>query len=375
MGSNTAEKSIIDKQFIERAIELAEKGRGRTSPNPLVGAILVKDGNVVGEGYHEKVAGPHAEINALNSAGDGARGATLYVTLEPCPIYGRTPPCTEAITAAGVSRVVAGLIDPNPKVSGRGLEQLKKAGIKVENNVLSDVIRKQNEAYLKFIATGEPFVLLKVAMSLDGKIATKVGDSRWITGDESRELVHKLRDEYDAIMVGIGTILIDNPRLDVRLEEREPKNPLRVIVDSEGRIRLNAQVVETASEIPTLVATTKRISAKKADDLRKKGVEVLVLGERKDRVDLSELLSELGGREIASVLLEGGATLAMSAVEDGLVDKFIFFIAPKLIGGEAPSFFGGSGVEAVREAKELRITDVRLVGEDVMIEAYPKQPT
>lgn len=363
---------MVDKHFMIKAIELAEKGRGRTSPNPLVGAILVQDGTVVGEGYHEKAGGPHAEINALKSAGDRAREATLYVTLEPCPIYGRTPPCTEAIIAAGISRVVVGLIDPNPEVSGRGLEGLKKAGIRVENNVFSQRIRRQNEAYIKFISTGRPFVLLKVAMSLDGKIATKAGDSRWITGEESREVVHKLRDEYDAIMVGIGTILRDNPRLDVRLEGRKNKNPLRVIVDSSGRIPLKAQVVETASETPTLVAATPRITLKKVDDLKKKGVEVLILEESKGRVNLAELLNDLGRRQIASVLLEGGATLATSVVEDGLVDKFIFFIASKLIGGDAPSFLVGEGIETIQEAKELEITNVKQIGKDVMIEAYPK---
>jgi diaminohydroxyphosphoribosylaminopyrimidine deaminase/5-amino-6-(5-phosphoribosylamino)uracil reductase len=337
--------------------------------------VIVREGTVVGEGYHEKAGRPHAEINALKSAGDRAKGATLYVTLEPCPIYGRTPPCTEAIIAAGISRVVVGLIDPNPEVSGRGLEDLKKAGIRVENNVLSRRIRKQNEAYIKFITTGRPFVLLKVAMSLDGKIATKIGDSRWITGEESREVGHRLRDEYDAVMVGVGTIIRDNPRLDVRLEEWENNNPLRVIIDSSGRIPLKAQVVETASEIPTLVATTQRISVKKADDLRKKGAEVLVLGEKRGRVDLAKLLTELGKREIVSVLLEGGSILATSAIEDSLVDKFILFVAPKLIGGNAPSFLVGEGIEKIQEAKELEITDVKQIGKDVMIEAYPKQST
>ncbi|MDI6822166.1 MAG: bifunctional diaminohydroxyphosphoribosylaminopyrimidine deaminase/5-amino-6-(5-phosphoribosylamino)uracil reductase RibD [Actinomycetota bacterium] len=360
-------------QYMRRAIELAEKGRGRTSPNPLVGAVIVKDGAIVGEGFHTRAGEPHAEINALNEAQEEAKGATMYITLEPCCIYGRTSPCTEAIIESGISRVIVGLIDPNPKVCGRGIEQLKLKGIDVEVGILSQEIAHQNEIYIKYITTGLPFVLMKVAMSMDGKITAKRGSATRITSEKSRKEVHRLRGEYDSIMVGIGTVLLDNPLLTVRLQGGETHNPIRIIIDSKARIPLDSKIVKTASEIPTILAVA-NADEEKIQTLRQYGVEVLPVPRKDGRVDLVKLMKELGEREITSVLLEGGSLLSASAIKAGIVDKFLFFIAPKLIGGDdTPGVIGGESIEAIDQAPNLKITDVKRVGEDLMIEAYPKK--
>lgn len=361
---------MSDEMYMRRAMELAEKGRGRTNPNPMVGAVIIKDGAVVGEGYHEKVGRPHAEINALRAAEEKAKGAVMYVTLEPCPTHGRTPPCTEAIIAAELDQVAVGLTDPNPQVSGRGIDQLKKAGIKVSTNILRDRIKRQNEAYIKYITSGRPFVLAKIAMSLDGKVATKTGESRWISGDEARLVVHRLRNEYDAVLVGIGTVLKDNPRLDVRLKKEEAKQPLRVVVDSQGQTPTNSWLVQLALEIPTIVATTQKMPVKKITALTKSQVEVLVLPEKDGMVDLSELLSELGRREMVSVMVEGGPTLNTALIKQGLVDKFIFFIAPKIIGRDGLNFFADAGGAELKEVINLVPAEIKRIGEDLMVEAY-----
>lgn len=358
------------EQYMRRAIELAEKGRGKTNPNPMVGAVIVKDGAVVGEGYHEKAGRPHAEVNALRAAGEKAKGATMYVTLEPCPTQGRTPPCTEAIITAGLDEVLVGLTDPNPQVSGRGVDQLRKAGIKVSTNILVDEIKRQNEAYRKYITTSRPFVLVKIAMSLDGKVATKTGESRWISGEKSRLIVHRLRNEYDAAMVGIGTVLKDNPRLDVRLKKGEAKQPLRVVVDSQGRTPPNSWLVQLASGIPTIVATTQKMPVKKMTTLAKSQVEVLVLPEKDGLVDLSELLAELGRRQMVSVMVEGGPTLNTALIKQGLVDKLLFFISPKIIGRDGLNFFAEAGGEQLKEAINLTLGGMTKIGEDLVVEAY-----
>ncbi|MEW6189067.1 MAG: bifunctional diaminohydroxyphosphoribosylaminopyrimidine deaminase/5-amino-6-(5-phosphoribosylamino)uracil reductase RibD [Actinomycetota bacterium] len=363
----------MHEQYMKRAIELAEKGRGRTSPNPLVGAVIVKDGAIVGEGFHARAGEPHAEVNALNKAQEKARGATMYVTLEPCCIYGRTSPCTEAIIRSRILRVIVGLIDPNPKVCGRGIEQLKLKGIHVEVGILSQEIAHQNEIYIKYITTGLPFVLMKVAMSMNGKITVKRGNATRITSEKSRKEVHRLRGEYDSIMVGIGTVLLDNPLLTARLQGRETHNPIRIIIDSKARIPLDSKMVKTASEIPTILAVA-NADEEKIQALHQYGVEVLPVPGKDGKVDLVKLIGELGEREITSVLLEGGSLLNASAIKAGIVDKFLFFIAPKLIGGDdTPGVMGGESIGAIDQAPNLKITDVKMIGEDLLIEAYPKR--
>lgn len=359
-------KVKMDNEFMERAIELAGKVRGKTFPNPLVGAVVVKTGKIVGEGYHEKAGFPHAEIKALLAAGAAAKGATLYTTLEPCSFQGRTPPCTTAIIKSGVKKVVIGLKDPNPKVFGAGISGLKKAGIAVKTGLLSQKISQQNEVYLKYIKSRVPFVLLKVAMSLDGKITSSNGQS-WISGKEARALVHLLRAETQAIMIGIGTVLKDDPRLTVRIPGAKAESLLRVIVDSSLRIPLSSKIVKSALKEPTLFATTKKAPLEKIRALQKAGAEVFILSEREGQVNLLELLKELGKRGICALLVEGGARLNTSLIKEGVVDKFLFFVAPKLFGEERTL---GLIAEAKKTFK-FKITETKLVGEDLAITAYP----
>ncbi|MDH7576497.1 MAG: bifunctional diaminohydroxyphosphoribosylaminopyrimidine deaminase/5-amino-6-(5-phosphoribosylamino)uracil reductase RibD [Bacillota bacterium] len=360
--------------LMERALELAALARGKTSPNPLVGAVVVKDGVVVGEGYHRKAGTPHAEVLALQQAGEKARNATLYVSLEPCCHYGRTPPCTDVIIRSGIKQIYVATLDPNPLVAGKGIRTLQEAGIDVRVGLLEAEARRLNEAFFKYILSRQPFVTLKVAMSLDGKIATCTGDSQWITGEEARTCVHHLRAENDAIMVGIGTVLSDDPLLTVRLPG-EDKKPLRVVVDSILRIPLKARLVLTAREVPTVIATVKgKGPPEKKELLAASGVEVWELPEQEGRINLSCLMDELGKREVLSVLLEGGSTLNASSLAASIIDKFIFFIAPKIIGGgSAPGPFGGSGFKTLKDA--FRISEMRYtkVGEDLMITGYPEK--
>lgn len=353
---------------MQRAIELAEKGRGRTNPNPMVGALIVNDGVIIGEGYHAKAGEPHAEINALKSTKSILDNATLYVTLEPCCTYGKTPPCTKAIISSGIKKVVVGLIDPNPKVSGKGVDELKKAQIKVETGIFKKEIAKQNEIYIKYITTKMPFILMKSAISFDGKTTSKNGQPVWITSEESKKIAHKLRNEYDAIMVGINTIVKDNPMLTTRLGEKDIKNPLRIIVDSNAKISLEAEVVKTAKEIPTLLATTKNAPTKKIEILEEKGVQILKLPEKEGKVNLKYLFKELGEKGIASIILEGGPHLNSSALKEGLVDKMIFFIAPKIIGGnKSLNFITNPNISFNFEFDEFK-----RIGKDLLVEAYPK---
>ncbi|HIE51439.1 MAG TPA: bifunctional diaminohydroxyphosphoribosylaminopyrimidine deaminase/5-amino-6-(5-phosphoribosylamino)uracil reductase RibD [Armatimonadetes bacterium] len=367
-----------DADYMRRALELAVQARGRTSPNPLVGAVIVREGKVVGEGYHRRAGLPHAEVEALQAAGERARGATVYVNLEPCCHFGRTPPCTEALIAAGVRRVVVAMEDPNPQVQGRGLAKLRAAGIEVTAGVREPEARRLNEVYCQYITARRPFVLLKCALTLDGKIATRTGDSRWISGREARAWVHRLREEYDAVMVGSGTVLADDPLLTARPEEfgevlpaGGPPQPLRVIVDSRARTPVEARVVQTAREVPTLIATLPTAPAEKRAAWVAAGVEVLVLPERDGHVDLVALMQALGKREVTSVLLEGGGTLNAAALAAGVVHKVLFFIAPKLCGGqEAPTPVEGPGVTQMKEALRLREVEVTRCGEDVAVMGY-----
>jgi len=362
----------VDTQYMKRAFELAEKGRGKTSPNPVVGAVIVKDDKIIGEGFHERAGGPHAEIVALKEAGEAAREAVMCVTLEPCCHHGRTPPCTEALKEAGLKEVIVGLKDPNPKVDGKGIAELEKSGIKVQVGVLREEIAEQNEIYIKFITTGYPFLLMKAAMSLDGKIAFHKGEQTWISSETSRRRVHSLRAEYDAIMVGIGTVLADDPLLTARTAERKSKNPIRIIVDSALRIPSESQIARTANEVKTIIACANPNQERK-DVLQRKGLEVLDLPGEEGRVDLKALLKELGKREMTSVLLEGGSKLNASVIEAGFVDKMLLFIAPVLFGNkDAPNLID-SDISRAAEEHKLRISNVQMSNGDLLVEAYPQE--
>ncbi|MGQ9478154.1 MAG: bifunctional diaminohydroxyphosphoribosylaminopyrimidine deaminase/5-amino-6-(5-phosphoribosylamino)uracil reductase RibD [Candidatus Bipolaricaulia bacterium] len=357
------------EQFMRRALELAERGAGRTNPNPLVGAVLVKDGRIVGEGFHERFGGPHAEIVALEAAGKEAEGADLYVNLEPCVHWGKTPPCVGRIISSGVRRVFVAVRDPNPLVDGRGIAQLVGAGIEVIEGLLEREARRLNEPFFKFITTKRPFVVLKLALSLDGRVATRAGESRWITNERSRELVHHLRNRYAAVLVGVNTILKDDPQLTARLEGA--RDPWRIILDSRGRTPLEARILNLESSTPTVIATTELMSQEKEAALLHKGARVWRLEARDGRVDLEALLTRLGEEGLDSLLVEGGPTVAAGFLEAGLVDKVLFFIAPKIIGGEeAPGAVGGKGIERLERAWKLGDISVRMLDGDLVYEGY-----
>lgn len=360
------------EDFMLRALRLAERGRGRTSPNPMVGAVLVKDGRIVGEGFHPRAGEPHAEIFALRQAGEAARGATLYVSLEPCCHFGRTPPCTQALIAAGVAEVHLAMLDPNPRVAGQGWSELKAAGIRTVVGEHEAEARALNEVFARWITTGRPFVIAKFAMSLDGKIATRSGDARWITGPEARRQVHQFRDQVDAILVGANTVIADDPQLTTRLDQDNVRHPLRVILDSRGRIPLTARVLDPALPGRTLVATTPAMPEDRRRALADRSVEVLVLPASDDGVSLPALLNELGRREVTSLLVEGGGTVLGAFFAQGLVDKVLAFIAPLIIGGrEAPTPVGSPGVDRLAQALRLERVEVRRLGPDVLVSGYP----
>lgn len=358
-----------DEYFMGKALALAARGRGRTSPNPMVGAVVVKDGHIIGEGYHARAGTPHAEIHALRQAGVQSRGSTLYVTLEPCCHFGRTPPCTTAIIAAGVQKVVAATRDPNPLVSGHGLQVLRESGLTVCDGVLAREATKLNEVFFKWITTGLPFVVLKTAMTLDGKIATVAGQSQWITGPAARQRVHVLRDTYDAVMVGIGTVLADNPRLTVRLAAAG-RNPVRIIVDSEARTPPTAHVIADGAA-PTIIAVGSAAPTSRVNVLAKAGARIMSIPSTAQGIDIKELFIRLGQEKITSVLVEGGGTLAASVLAAGVVDKVYYFIAPKIIGGvAAPGPVGGAGIVALARAYQLYDTAVELLDADVLVSGY-----
>jgi len=372
---------------MRRALVLAR--RGRTSPNPMVGAVVVKDGAIVGEGCHRRAGDAHAEVVALQKAGDSARGATLYVSLEPCCHFGQTPPCTKALIAAGVEAVVAAMVDPNPKVSGLGLAELESARIKTAVGVLADEARKLNEAYIKFITTGLPFVTLKLAMTLDGKIATRTGDSRWVSCEESRRLVHKLRDRADAVLVGVGTVIVDDPELTARIGRRV-SYPLRIVADSLARTPpaskvlahhdvvagrragLQARTGEAQETGRTIIAVTPAAPKENVRKLEQAGARIISVGEAGRHVNLRALVRELGRMDVASLLIEGGGRIAASALSEGIVDKLMLFVAPKVAGGEsAVTAVEGTGVASMADALRFGRMTVRKVGGDLLIEAYP----
>lgn len=355
-----------DEKYMRLAMQLAGNAIGRTSPNPLVGAVIVKDNRVVGCGWHRKAGTPHAEVHALNQAGELAQGADVYVTLEPCAHYGKTPPCAKALVEAKVKNVYGGLLDVNPKVAGKGFKILEDAGIHVEYGFLQDELRKQNEVFFKWIEHKKPFVVLKAAMTLDGKIATATGQSKWITNETSRAYGYKLRDIYDGIMVGINTVIEDNPMLTARVDGG--KNPIRIVVDSSLKIDINANIVQDKSA-KTIIATTDKADKDKILKLQAQDVDVIVVDkDENDKVDIEKLLDILGQKNICSILVEGGATLSGSFVAKKLVDKVYFFIAPKIIGGkEAKTPVAGTGILNLQEALALKDIQIEKLEEDILI--------
>ncbi len=357
-----------DQQYMKQAMELAEKARGRTSPNPLVGAVIVKDGKVIGEGYHKRHGGHHAEVNAFNSKKEKAQGATLYVTLEPCFHYGKTPPCVDRVIEEGIRRVVIGLKDPNPLVGGKSIDKLKKRGIEVTLGILEEELTEQNRIFLAYIQNQKPYTVIKTAMSLDGKIATASGESQWITGEKARDQVHILRNQMSGIMVGVGTVIEDNPSLTTRLKSGKGKDPHRIVVDTRGRIPLTAKILHLDSEAKTIVASTELMEQEKKKALEDLGVTVLINPIKNERVDLTHLFHKLGEQKIDSVLVEGGATLNFSLVEEALVHRIISFIAPKIIGGEsAKTPIGGRGILRMEDVIPLKNLKYTHFGQDLMI--------
>lgn len=369
------------KKYMLRALELAGGGRGRVEPNPLVGATIVKKSKIIGEAFHQFFGGPHAETGAIKDAGKKCKDATLYVNLEPCCHLGKTPPCTEAIIKAGIKEVVAAVEDPHPLVKGKGFSALAAAGVKVRRGLLEEEARELNAPYFKLRTKGEPFFIAKWAMTLDGKIATRQGDSRWVSSPQAREYVHKLRGQMDAIMVGIGTVLADDPELTARLpavrhrplrrpsDAERPRDAKRIVVDSRARLPLGSRLVKTARETPVILATTENAPREALNKLSRKGVEIIEVKSRRRRVDLKALARRLGEEEVTNVLIEGGGELLASAFSAGLVDRVVVFVAPKIFGGrEAKTAVEGKGIEKVLEALPIEYTQFLRIGEDIVIE-------
>ena len=371
---------MYDVRYMKRALELARNGWGRTSPNPLVGAVLVKDNVVIGEGWHDFFGGPHAEINALRDCAerygkDAARGADIYVTLEPCSHYGKTPPCSLALIEAGVGRVIAAMIDPNPRVAGRGLNMLLEAGIQTEVGMLQQEARELNDIFIKHIFKKSPLVLYKYAMTLDGKTASYTGDSKWISSEASRELVHSLRSRYASILVGVNTIIKDDPLLTARPLGITARNPVRVIIDPWGKIPNGAKVLDIDGSNRTIVAVSKQVHSDKADLYRRKGAELITLEGTECSLNLKQLMEELHRRDIDSVLVEGGGNTAAGFFEQNLIDKVAAFIAPVIVGGEgAVTPVMGRGCETIRAGNRLRNIRVTNIDQDVYVEGYVKLP-
>lgn len=350
---------------MKRALELAKKGAGHVNPNPMVGAVIVKQGRVIGEGYHEQYGQPHAEVNAFASCTEDTKGATMYVTLEPCSHYGKTPPCADAVIASGISRLVVGSIDENPLVSS--IAKIRAAGIEVITGVLKEECDTLNEVFFHYIKTKTPYVIMKYAMTSDGKIATYTGASRWITGAVARARVHEDRNRYTGIMVGIGTVIADDPMLDCRIEDGQ--NPIRIICDTTLKTPLDSRVVQTAKDIQTWIATTNENPAQH-EPYHALGCKVIMVDAKNGRLDLGSLMLKLGALSIDSILLEGGATLNASALESGMVNKVQTYLAPKLFGGAtAPTPIAGLGVAHPDQAFLLNNKKITLLGEDILIES------
>ena len=394
---------MTDHDHMREALSLALKGKGFTSPNPCVGAVVVKNGKVVGRGWHRAAGLAHAEVEAINDAqksdaqtsdtqknnaqknipaGGPARelsntqGATIYVTLEPCNHFGKTPPCTHKIINAGIKRVVVGCKDPNPYVSGGGIQYLRENGIEVETGILEQEAQTLIEEFIWYTKKDKtPFVILKCASTLDGRIATSTGDSQWITNERSREQVHRIRHEVDAILIGSGTLHADNPSLTARIENIRTKDPVRIILDSKLSIDETARVITQKSSAKTILVTGPRASVEKRQWLEKKGVAVLEVSLKNGRLDLNELMIKLGNMSIQSLLIEGGGKVAAAALKEGIVNKVLFFLAPKFLGGsDGIPVFDGTGPEKIKDAFELKQMDVKMFDNDVLITGYLKDP-
>jgi len=360
---------VVDMEgnYMEKALELAKKGLGKTNPNPMVGAVIVKDKEIVAEGFHEAAGKPHAEVNALNKAKNRAKGATMYVTLEPCVHHGKTPPCADAIIESGIERVVIGSTDPSPLVAEKGVEKLKKAGIKVETGVLDEKNQKLNEIFFHFMKERRPFIVMKSAMSADGKTATKTLDAKWITNESSRRFVHELRTRLAAVMVGANTVIADDPLLTARHEEG-CRQPVRIIVDAHGEIPLEAKVLDTSASHATWIVTTLKAPKANLAAFESKGARLLFADETEGGIDFSALMKRLAAENIDSILVEGGSLLNASLIEAGVVDRLHLFIAPKIIGGnEALTPVGGEGVAKVADAEKLTFVAIDTFDGDVMV--------
>lgn len=363
-----------DEQYMNLALDLAEKGAGYVSPNPMVGAVVVRDGRVVGSGFHRAVGTAHAEVNAIDDAGDKAEGATLYVTLEPCNHTGRTPPCTEKVLQARIKKVVVAMADPNPNVTGGGNDRLRAEGLEVVTGVCEARARKLNESFIKFICTKEPFVILKSAATLDGRIATRTGDSRWVTGEAARYYVHSIRQGVDGIMVGIGTVKADDPSLTTRLEGMKGRDPIRVILDTRLSIPEDAKVLRHDSDSDTVIICSSAVPADKKERLaRLKGVRIMEAPLKDNGIDLPWLMKQLGGIGITSLLVEGGSHVTASVLASGIADKMLLFFAPKLLGGDGIPICAGPGPERMADCIPLRDMEVHRFGEDIMVEGYFRQ--
>ena len=363
----------MSTRYMTRALKLANRAQGRTSPNPAVGAVVVRDGVVVGEGATQPPGQAHAEVVALSQAGAAAKGADLYVTLEPCAFQGRTPPCTDAIIAAGIRQVSIGVLDPHPQVNGRGVERLRDAGIRVSVGISERQARRCHEAYLHSVQTGLPFVTLKMAMSLDGKVATGDSESIYLTGEAARTHVHELRDRSDAIVVGVNTVVADDPRLTTRLARSDVRHPRRYILDSQGRTPLNARILDPDLPGRTTIVTTDAVAADRLGEYSARGATVWSLPPKEGRVDLPEFLRKLGAEGVRSVLLEGGPTLAGSFLIADCVQKLLVFVAPLLVGSDdVPSLLAGRDGSVLGKAQRFHFSSVRRIGPDVLLTAYLK---
>jgi diaminohydroxyphosphoribosylaminopyrimidine deaminase / 5-amino-6-(5-phosphoribosylamino)uracil reductase len=357
--------------FMKMALDLAEQGIGYTSPNPMVGAVVVKDGKVVGRGWHQIPGGPHAEVYAIDDAGEQAKGADIYVTLEPCNHHGKTPPCTEKIIKAGIRRVIMAMTDPNPDVAGGGAQRLEQAGIPVVSGVCEKEAQQLIEFFTKYVKTKRPFVILKIAATLDGRIATRTGDSKWITGETSRKYVHALRHAVDAILVGANTVKTDNPQLTTRLEGKKGKDPTRIILDTNLSIPEEAKVLHNDSASDTIIITGNSVSLEKKSRLEKMGAQIIDAKLKDNLIDLNALMDQLGQMRITSLLIEGGSRVAAEAINAGIVDKICLFYAPKILGGDdGVPMLRGVGPALMSQSIAVRDITVRRFDEDMMIEGY-----
>ncbi|MGZ3592791.1 MAG: bifunctional diaminohydroxyphosphoribosylaminopyrimidine deaminase/5-amino-6-(5-phosphoribosylamino)uracil reductase RibD [Syntrophales bacterium] len=357
---------VTDEFYMKRALSLARRGEAWVTPNPMVGAVIVKKGRIIGEGYHQKFGGNHAEINAINDVGEPIKGATIYINLEPCTHYGKTPPCIERVIAAKPARVVIGTPDANPVVAGKGIEALKRHGIKTTVGVLEESCKELNEKFFKFMRTGIPFVTLKFAQSIDGRIATASGHSRWISSGQSLKFAHALRSHHDAVLVGLGTLSKDDPELTVRLVRG--RNPLRIVADSHLRMSLEARILKDQDKAKTMVVTTNNADREKRARLEDLGIEVVTVDTDEDRrVDLMRLLMELGKRNISSVLVEGGAAIITSILAEQLPDRIVIIIAPKIV-GKGLDAIGDLGIKSISESLILAYRKIRRLGDDLIID-------